>query len=59
MTYDQALAITKRAFDEALRKHGWDRAKAYEEVRLRERQDSELERALNAVGRITEFSTRH
>lgn len=59
MTYEQALAITKRAFEEELRRHNWDRAKAYEDVRRREGQDPELEEAMNVVGRFTEFSTRH
>ncbi|MDH1177953.1 hypothetical protein N5C72_07695 [Achromobacter mucicolens] len=59
MTYDQALQIAQRAFAEALRRHGWDRAKAYEDVRRREGQDPELEEAMNVVGRFTEFSTRH
>ncbi|AZR83416.1 Uncharacterised protein [Bordetella pertussis] len=59
MTYDEALKIAQRAIEEAMRLHGQDFAKVYEEMRLRERQDPELERAMNIVGRFTQFSTRH
>ncbi|MFY3127608.1 hypothetical protein ACOTGA_23440 [Achromobacter xylosoxidans] len=59
MTYDEALEIARRALDEAMRLHGQDRAKVYEEMRLREQQDPELERAMNVIGRFTQFSTRH
>lgn len=59
MTYDEALKIAQRAIEEAMRLHGQDFARVYEEMRLRERQDPELERAMNVVGRFTEFSTRH
>ena len=59
MTYDQALALTKRAFEEALRQHGWDRAKAYEEMMLREDLNPQLREAFLVIGRHTAFSTRH
>ncbi|MGE8691368.1 MAG: hypothetical protein ACN6PJ_29770 [Achromobacter sp.] len=59
MTYDQALKIARRARDEALRLHGQDWAKVYEEMRLREQRDPELARAMNIVGRFEQFSTRH
>lgn len=59
MTYDEALALTKRAFDEALRQHGWDRAKAYEEMMLREDLNPQLREAFLVIGRHTAFSTRH
>lgn len=59
MTYDEALKIAQRALDETMRLHGQDRAKVYEEMRLREQQDPELERAMNVIGRFTQFSTRH
>jgi hypothetical protein len=59
MTYDEALAITKRAFVEALRQHGWDRAKAYEEMMLREDLNPQLREAFLVIGRHTAFSTRH
>ncbi|MFY2819706.1 hypothetical protein ACOTI2_08285 [Achromobacter xylosoxidans] len=59
MTYDEALEIARRALDEEMRQHGQDRAKVYEEMRLREQQDPELERAMNVIGRFTQFSTRH
>lgn len=59
MTYDEALAITKRAFEEALRQHGWDRAKAYEEMMLREDLNPQLREAFLVIGRHTAFSTRH
>jgi len=59
MSYDEALAITKRAFEEALRQHGWDRAKAYEEMMLREDLNPQLREAFLVIGRHTAFSTRH
>lgn len=59
MTYDEALALTKRAFEEALRQHGWDRAKAYEEMMLREDLNPQLREAFLVMGRHTAFSTRH
>ncbi|AUT46985.1 hypothetical protein [Achromobacter sp. AONIH1] len=59
MTYDEALKIAQLACDEAMRLHGQDVAKVYEEMRLRERQDPQLERAMSVIGHVTEFSTRH
>lgn len=59
MTYDEALKIAQRAIEEAMRLHGQDFARVYEETRLRERQDPELARAMNVIGRVTEFSIRH
>ncbi|MBD9476476.1 hypothetical protein IB268_26435 [Achromobacter sp. ACM01] len=59
MTYDEALKIARRARDEAMRLHGQDWAKVYEEMRLREQRDPQLERAMNIVGRFEQFSTRH
>ncbi|MGZ0105187.1 hypothetical protein HGQ98_00605 [Achromobacter ruhlandii] len=59
MSYEEALAITKRAFEEALRQHGWDRAKAYEEMMLREDLNPQLREAFLVIGRHTAFSTRH
>ncbi|RSE90766.1 hypothetical protein [Achromobacter aegrifaciens] len=59
MSYDEALALTKRAFEEALRQHGWDRAKAYEEMMLREDLNPQLREAFLVIGRHTAFSTRH
>ncbi|MFY3531317.1 hypothetical protein [Achromobacter denitrificans] len=59
MSYDEALAITKRAFEEALRQHGWDRVKAYEEMMLREDLNPQLREAFLVIGRHTAFSTRH
>ncbi|SSW64338.1 hypothetical protein AVE30378_01040 [Achromobacter veterisilvae] len=59
MSYDEALAITKRAFEEALRLHNWDRAKAYEEMMLREDLNPQLREAFLVIGRHTAFSTRH
>ena len=59
MTYEQALAIAKLAFEEALRLHGWDRAKAYEEMMLREDLNPQLREAFLVIGRHTAFSTRH
>ncbi|QQB37968.1 hypothetical protein I6I07_15905 [Achromobacter deleyi] len=59
MSYDEALAITKRAFEEALRKHGWDRAKAYEEMMLREDLNPQLREAFIVVGLHDALATRH
>ncbi|RIJ00268.1 hypothetical protein DXK93_27285 [Achromobacter sp. K91] len=59
MTYEQALAITKRAFEEALRLHGWDRAKAYEEMMLREDLNPQLREAFIVVGLHDTYATRH
>ncbi|MNV03555.1 hypothetical protein D3C71_938250 [compost metagenome] len=59
MTYEQALAIAKRAFEEELRRHNWDRAKAYEEMMLREDLNPQLREAFLVIGRHTAFSTRH
>ncbi|MGQ4204165.1 hypothetical protein ACUALW_24760 [Bordetella bronchiseptica] len=59
MTYDEALVLTKRAFEEALRLHGWDCAKAYEEMMLREDLNPQLREAFLVIGRHTAFSTRH
>jgi len=59
MTYAEAFQIAERALKEAMRLHGRDQAKIYEELRLRERHDRELEQAMNIVGRHTQFSTRH
>ena len=59
MTYETALQIVRRARDEALRLHGQDWAKVYEEMRLREQREPQLERAMNIVGRFYQFSTRH
>ncbi|AMG44701.1 hypothetical protein AL520_09150 [Achromobacter xylosoxidans] len=59
MTYEQALAITKRAFEEELRRHNWDRVKAYEEMMLREDLNPQLREAFLVIGRHTAFSTRH
>lgn len=59
MTYEQALAIAKRAFEEELRRHNWDRVKAYEEMMLREDRDPQLREAVTVVGWLTNFATRH
>ncbi|MFY4004915.1 hypothetical protein [Achromobacter denitrificans] len=59
MTYDEALKIVRLAIEEEMRLHSQDWAKVYEEMRLRERQDPRLERAMNIVGRHQQFSTRH
>ena len=59
MSYVEALAITKRAFEEALRKHGWDRAKAYEEMMLREDLNPQLREAFIVVGLHDALATRH
>lgn len=59
MTYEQALAIAKRAFEEELRRHNWDRAKAYREMMLREDLNPQLREAFLVIGRHTAFSTRH
>ncbi|MGV2894190.1 hypothetical protein D3C87_518940 [compost metagenome] len=59
MTYEQALAIAKRAFEEELRRHNWDRVKAYEEMMLREDLNPQLREAFLVIGRHTAFSTRH
>ena len=59
MTYEQALKIAKRAFEEELRRHGWDRAKAYKEMMLREDRNPELREAFLVIGRHTTFATRH
>ena len=59
MTYEQALAIAKRAFEEELRRHNWDRVKASEEMMLREDLNPQLREAFLVIGRHTAFSTRH
>ena len=59
MTYEQALVIAKRAFEEELRRHNWDRVKAYEEMMLREDLNPQLREAFLVIGRHTAFSTRH
>ncbi|KNE28194.1 hypothetical protein [Achromobacter spanius] len=59
MTYEQALAIAKRAFEEELRRHNWDRAKAYEEMMLREDRDPQLREAFRVAGLHYVFATRH
>ncbi|MFM9934168.1 hypothetical protein [Achromobacter xylosoxidans] len=59
MTYVEALKIVRLARDAAMRLHGRDWAKVYEEMRLREQRDPVLERAMNVVGRFEQFSTRH
>lgn len=59
MSYDEALAITKRAFEEALRQHGWDRVKAYEEMMLREDLNPQLREAFIVVGLHDALATRH
>ncbi|WP_343499673.1 hypothetical protein [Achromobacter denitrificans] len=59
MTYEQALAIAKRAFEEELRRHNWDRVKAYEEMMLREDLNPQLREAFIVVGLHDTLATRH
>ena len=59
MSHEQAQAIVKRAYEEELRRHGWDQAKAYEAMLLREGREPQLRTALFMVGVNQEFATRH
>ncbi|KCV26206.1 hypothetical protein [Bordetella bronchiseptica] len=59
MTYDEALEIARRAMDEAIRLHGIDRAKIYEELRAREGRDPDLAEALRLIGLVVVTATRH
>lgn len=59
MSGEQAEALVKRAYEEELRRHGWDQAKAYEAMLLREGREPQLRTALLLVGLNHEFATRH
>lgn len=59
MSGEQAEAIVKRAYQEELRRHGWDQAKAYEAMLLREGREPQFRMALLLVGLNHEFATRH
>ncbi|MDQ2150079.1 hypothetical protein RBI22_15275 [Alcaligenaceae bacterium C4P045] len=52
MTYDEALEIGRLAAQEAIRLHGQDKVKVYEELRSRAEQDPELMEALGLTGNL-------
>lgn len=59
MSNEQAEAIVRRAYEEELRRHSWDRAKVYEAMLLREGREPQLRTALLLVGLNHVFATRH
>lgn len=59
MSNEQAEVIVRRAYEEELRRHSWDTAKAYEAMLLREGREPQLSKALFLVGLNFVFATRH